>query len=439
MYLFSNHFGIYADSFCLKSVLYLTLSLSEGGVESLCNLVDEFEGVEVLVAGWRVSVVHANGQVLGHEAGLDCRDNCGFHGLAEVLELSVRVEFGSVEKTTGPGEHGCNRVGGCLTTLLVDTVMSGDGAVGSFGLNRAVGGLKDRGHETEGAVALSDNIGLDITVVVLASPDVAAARLDGVGNHIIDETVLVPKTSSLKLGLVFGIVDFLEDILEATIVLLQDSVFGCEVAGVVSGKSVLHAGVGEAVDGLVGVVHAKHDTSTLELIDFEVGGLRAIGGGESHRELSWDFGAEVGGSVLISKGVSADNDGLVPAWHQLRDVADNNGLSEDRATNDVTDGTVGGLPHLFEAKFSHTSLVRGDSCALDANFAGLDSLCGVNSDLIVGLITVLNAQVEIVDVQVQMREDQLVLDQLPDDSGHLITVEFGNGLSHLDFVCFSHR
>jgi len=53
------------------------------------------------------------------------------------------------------------------------TVMSGHGAVSSLGLDRAIGALEDRGHETKGTISLSNDIGLDITVVVLASPDEA--------------------------------------------------------------------------------------------------------------------------------------------------------------------------------------------------------------------------------------------------------------------------
>jgi len=65
------------------------------------------------------------------------------------------------------------------------------------------------------------------------------------GNHIIDKTVLVVNASSLELGLVLTsqkksvrlrfvphmlvylrVVDFLENVLEATVVFLQDGVLG---------------------------------------------------------------------------------------------------------------------------------------------------------------------------------------------------------------------
>ena len=420
--------------FFYRLALSDSCSFGESSVEVLSDLVDELEGVEVHGALWRVGVVDDDGQVLGHVTSLDSLDDDTLEGLAPVLELSIVVELGTVEQTTGPGVHGGDRVGGGLSALLVDTVMAGHGTVGSLGLDGTIRGLEHGGHETERAETLSNNIRLNVTIVVLAGPDVAAAGLDGVSDHIVDETVLVPETSSLELSLVSALVDLLEDILEATIVLLQNRVLGRQVAREVPGEGVLHAGVGEAIDGLVSVVHAEHDTSALEVVDLEFGGLGAVLRGEGHHELAWNLGAEIGGSVLITESVSADNDGFFPAGHKFRDVADDDGLTEDGAADDVSDGTVGGLPHLLKVELGDTSLIRGDGCALNANLAGLDCFSGVDSDLIISGVTVLDAEIEVLDVKVQVRVNQLVLDELPDDSGHLVTVELSNGLGNLNSI-----
>ena len=363
---------------------------------------------------------------------LDGLNDNALHGLAEVLKRSVLVELGTVEKTTSPGEHGSDRVGGGLTTLLVNAVMSCNSAMSGLSLDGTIGGLKHGGHESEGTITLSDNIRLDITIVVLAGPDEATAGLDNVGNHIIDETMLVPKTGGLKLGFVRSLINFSKDILEATIVLLEDGVLGSQVARVVSVKSILHAGVSESNDGFVSVVHAEHDTGSLEVENFKVGWLGAIFWDEGHVELAWHLRAEISGFILITKSVSTNNNGCLPAWHKLGDVGNHDGGSKDSATNDVSNGSVGGSPHLLEAKFSDTSFVGGDSGALDTNLAGLDGFCGLDSDLIVSGITVLDAEIEVLDVQITMREDELILDELPDDSGHLISVHLDNGVSNLD-------
>ena len=118
-----------------------------------------------------------------------------------------------------------------------------------------------RGHETQRAIALSHNIRLNVTVVILAGPNETAARLETLGDHIVNETMFVPDLRFLEVGLVSParaikdrpfisdqyqdtesepdqscgkrsnvlFVDFLENVLEATIVALQDRVLGGHV------------------------------------------------------------------------------------------------------------------------------------------------------------------------------------------------------------------
>lgn len=52
---------------------------------------------------------------------------------------------------------------------------------------------------------------------------------------------------------------------------------------------------------------------------------------------------------------------------------------------------VGAQPHLLKVELLHTSLIGGNSGTLDSNGVLERGLGGVNSDLIIGLITVLNA------------------------------------------------
>jgi hypothetical protein len=62
----------------------------------------------------------------------------------------------------------------------------------------------------------------------------------------------------------------------------------------------------------------------------------------------------------------------------------------------------------------------------------LDGLGGVDGDLVVGGVAVLDAEVVVVEVHIQVRMDQPVLDELPDDPGHLIAVQLYDGPYHLD-------
>lgn len=54
---------------------------------------------------------------------------------------------------------------------------------------------------------------------------------------------------------------------------------------------------------------------------------------------------------LVSVGMTANDNGFLPARHQTRDVAADDCLAEHSATQDVTDGAIGGLPHLLEVEF----------------------------------------------------------------------------------------
>ncbi|MHC2718602.1 hypothetical protein ACVMGE_001089 [Bradyrhizobium diazoefficiens] len=100
---------------------------------------------------------------------------------------------------------------------------------------------------------------------------------------------------------------------------------------------------------------------------------------------------------------------------------------------DVADGAVRRLPHLLEVELLHPGFIRGDGGALDADADLLDRFGGVDGDLIVGVVAVFHPQVEIHQLDIQERGDQLVLDVLPDDPGHLVAIEFDDGIGYLDF------
>lgn len=218
--------------------------------------------------------------------------------------------------------------------------------------------------------------------------------------------MLVPDLQFIELGLVAG-VDLLEDVLEAAIVLLEDGVLGGQVEGVLTADRELEAAVGELVDRFVGVVHRQHNTGTLKLVDFQIGGGGAVSWGKGHGEGAGDFGDKVGRSVLVTESVSADDDGLGPAGNASGDVVHDDGLTEDGAADDVANSAVGGLPHLLETELLDSCLVSSDGRALDADLAGLDRIGTVNAHLIVGGIAVLNAQVVVLDVEVQVGENEL--------------------------------
>lgn len=54
---------------------------------------------------------------------------------------------------------------------------------------------------------------------------------------------------------------------------------------------------------------------------------------------------------LIAISVSANDNWLLPAGDKTRDVLANDGLTEDSATKNVTDGAIGRAPHLLQVEF----------------------------------------------------------------------------------------
>ncbi|KAH3683101.1 hypothetical protein WICPIJ_005926 [Wickerhamomyces pijperi] len=205
----------------------------------------------------------------------------------------------------------------------------------------------------------SNNVGLDITVIVLQSHDEATLGLDHLGNHVIDQTMFVVDVQFVKLGLVFSFVDFLEDVLESTIVLLQDGVLGGEEQVQLLADGKLERRMGETSDGFFSV--------------------------------SWD------------------------SW-------DDNWFSENSTTQDVSDGTVWRSPHLLQAELFDSLFIWSDGGTLDTNTVLLNGISRVNGDLIVGGVSGLNTQIVVLQFDIKVRQDQLVLDTLPDDSGHFITI-----------------
>jgi hypothetical protein len=156
--------------------------------------------------------------------------------------------------------------------------------------------------------------------------------------------VLIPDSLGLEVLLVCGLVDLLEDVLEPSVVALQDGVLGAQVQGNPLVKSHLERRVGESNDGLISVVHGEGNTGTLVVEDLDGGLLPLLGGvDELDRALTRDN--EVLGLVLVTVGVTADGDGLLPSGDQTGDRVNDNGLTENGTTEDVADGYTDSVSH----------------------------------------------------------------------------------------------
>jgi len=317
--------------------------------------------------------------------------------------------------------------------LLMHSVMSSNSAVGSFSFNGTIRGSKNTGHEAQRSVALSDDIRLDITIVVLASPDEATIRLEHVGDHIVDKSMFVPDTESLEFSLVL-LVDFSENILESAVVFLEDSILSRQVQGVLSFKSELEAGMSEKTHRLISIVHSHTNTTSFVLEHIEFLGLSSIVGDEVNLEFTRSVDNEISSFVLITKSMSSDDNGLGPAGNELGDILAKDGFSEDGTVEVVSDGTVGRLPHFLKLEFLDSILIGSNGGAFNTDLAFFDGLGGIESDLIVGFVSILHTEIKVLDVEIKEGSDEVIFDLLPDDSGHLITIKFGDRVSNFDFT-----
>ena len=129
--------------------------------------------------------------------------------------------------------------------------------------------------------------------------------------------------------------------------------------------------------------------------------------------------------------MTANDDWLGPVWNQARNVRDDDRLAEDNSTEDVADGSIRGLPHFFETEFFNAGFIRSNGCALNANTVLQNGMSRIDGHLIICGITILNAQVVVLKIYIEIGQDQLLLNELPNNAGHLIAIELDNGSSYL--------
>ena len=94
--------------------------------------------------------------------------------------------------------------------------------------------------------------------------------------------------------------------------------------------------------------------------------------------------------------MAADDDGFGPARHEARHILADDGFAEDDATQNVADGAVGRLPHLFQLELRHAGFIRRDGGALDAHTVQLDGIGGIDSDFVFGGVPVFNGEIVVV-------------------------------------------
>ena len=243
-------------------------------------------------------------------------------------------------------------------------IVTRHGAVGGFRLHgHAIGSHQHGGHEAERTIALRHRVGLHVAVVVLARPHVTAGPFERRRDHVVNQAMLIGEAKSLELRSELGVENFLEDVLEAPVIGLQNCILRGEINRVLAQQAVVQRSAREVTDRLVQVVHRHRNASSRELEDFLLD-HRAVIAFELDRQAALAGHLEIGRAILVAVSMAADDDRKRPAGHEARHVLADDGFAENRAAEDVADRAVGRLPHFLEVELLHARFVGRNGRAL---------------------------------------------------------------------------
>ena len=136
--------------------------------------------------------------------------------------------------------------------------------------------------------------------------------------------------------------------------------------------------------------------------------------------------------------MTTHDDRVGPSRDQARHVLDDDGLAKHNTAQDVADRAVRRFPHLLEVELFYSVLVRCDGRALHAHAIFGDGVGRVDGDLVVGFVALFDAEIVIMQVDVEIGLDQALADPFPDNPRHFVAVDFDDRVFHLDLghACF---
>ncbi len=135
--------------------------------------------------------------------------------------------------------------------------------------------------------------------------------------------------------------------------------------------------------------------------------------------------------------MSGHGDGFFPPRHRRTEKGKQDGGAERRSVQHGADGSVGGGPDLRQVVFLLPLAVGGDGGAFDRHAQPLRGIGRVNGHLVPRFVPMAKAQIVVLCFQIHVGLNQLILNDLPENAGHLIPIHLHQRYLHFDFFHIS--
>lgn len=253
-----------------------------------------------------------------------------------------------MQKASCPCKDWSNRVSWSFFPLLVFSVVTSHRAMCGFCLNTTIWRQQYRCHQSERTVTLSNNIRLNITVIIFAGPNKTSIAFHGISNHIINKSMFIPEFTLFKLCFIVFLVNLFKNVLKSSIVFLQYSVLCCQIKRVISLNCEFKRWMGEFINWLICIVHSHENSRPFEFVNFHyLTWVRFFIRLESDKKFACLTRYVICCAILISKSVSTNDNWFSPSGNKSWNVLDHNWFTEYSTTKLISNCSVGRLPHLF--------------------------------------------------------------------------------------------
>ena len=102
-----------------------------------------------------------------------------------------------------------------------------------------------------------------------------------------------------------------------------------------------------------------------------------------------------------------------------------------------TNRSIRALPHFFQVILRHAGCIWCDRSTFHCNTVFLSRISCVNGHLVIRLITVFQSQIIVLCIQINIWLQKILLDQLPEDSCHFVTIHLYERGCHLNLCHYA--